>query len=275
MKNNRKIIYLIFALLVAIPLLFFNKKNSNGKMAPEIYNKLKVIGQKHIYFGHKSVGENIVSGLNIIISENGKNALKINELNDNFQFGGNYFIHSNIGQNGDPIGKCREFSSIINNLSNKNLDMAMMKLCFVDINKNSNIYEVFKYYNATIDSIQKKYHDLTVIHFTVPLKSKPSWINKIKDMIKGRKNYDTHDNLARNKYNELLFSKYSKKDIFDLAAAESTYPDGNRESIVFEGKRCYFLISDYTDDGGHLNDKGKQVIAEKLINQLYNKINLN
>ena len=274
MKIKRKSIYVIFPLLIAITIILFRPNNLSKKMDPEIYKKIKVISQKNIYFGHRSVGENIIIGLNKIISENGQNELIIKELKDNSKFEGNYFIHSNIGNNGDPKSKFEEFTSIVNNLANKNLDIAMMKLCFVDITKNTNIDDVFKSYVAMIDSLKNKYPDLTIIHFSVPLKSKPSLINNIKDIIKGRNNYDPQDNLARNKFNELLFSKYSKEDIFDLAEVESTYPDGKRESIIVDGKPCYFLIKDYTDDGGHLNESGRQTVAEKLIMKIFERITL-
>ena len=272
MKNKQKIIYVIFSLLIVLIITLFHPNDVSKKMDPEIYKKLKIINQKNIYFGHKSVGVNIVAGLSKINSLYGQSVLIIKDLKDVSKIDNNYFIHSNIGQNGDPKGKFKEFMNIVNNLKNNKLDIAMMKLCFVDITKETKIDDVFHSYVDMIDSIQKKYPDLTIIHFTVPLKSNPSLLNKIKDIIKGRNNYDQQDNMARIKYNELLFSKYSKNDIFDLAGAESTYPDGKRESILVSEKTCYFLITDYTNDGGHLNELGQQVIAEKFIVKLANRI---
>ena len=43
---------------------------------------------------------------------------------------------------------------------------------------------------------------------------------------------------------------------------------------MVNGKLYYSLIKDYTDDGGHLNDIGQQVIASKLINKLLEIITL-
>src|ERR1035437_2161318 len=274
MKNKRKIIYVIIPLLIALTIILLHRNNLSKSMDPEIDKKIKAISQKNIYFGHRSVGENIISGLNKIISENMQNGLKIEELKNSSKFEGNYFVHSNIGHNGDPQSKFDEFARIVTNLANKKLDIAMMKLCFVDITKNTNIDDIFKSYVAMVESLQNKYPDLTIIHFSLPLKSKPSLINKMKDIIKGRNNYDPQDNLTKNKFNELLFSKYSKEDIFDLAEVESTYPDGKRESFIVGGEPCYFLIKDYTDDGGHLNEMGQQVVAEKLIIKIYERISL-
>ena len=69
-------------------------------------------------------------------------------------------------------------------------------------------------------------------------------------------------------------SKYPPKYIFDLAGFESTYPSGKRESIVVNGELYYSLIKDYTDDGGHLNELGQQVIASEFINKLVEIITL-
>jgi len=237
-------------------------------MEPEIYKKLKVINQKNIFFGHRSVGENIISGVNEIISKDGHKEISINEWKSNLKIDGNYFFHSNIGKNGDPKSKFKEFTDIVTDLANKNLELAMMKLCFVDITKKTNIYEVFQSYMTMINSLQIKYPNLTFIHFTVPLKSKPSWMNGIKHFIINRDQDNQQDNIYRNKYNELILSKYPRKYIFDLAGFESTYPNGKRESTNVNGKLYYYLIKDYTDDGAHLNELGQQVIASEFINKL-------
>jgi hypothetical protein len=270
--KNKKIIYVICLLLIAATIIIFGPNNMSKKMNPQTYSNIKLISQKNIYFGHRSVGENIIEGLKKISFTTGQNELIIKDIKDNINFDQKCFIHSNIGQNGDPKSKFTEFRRIVDNLVGKNLDIAMMKLCFVDITKNTNIYDVFNSYVAMIDSLQHKYPTLIIIHFTVPLKVKPSWINSLKEKIKSIHNYDQEDNIARNEYNKLLFSKYSNDDIFDLASAESTYPDGKRESLIVDGKPCYYLIKDYTDDGGHLNKVGQQLIAEKFINKIAERI---
>lgn len=238
-------------------------------MDPEINNKIETLSQKNIYFGHRSVGENIIAGINKIISENAKNAIIIKEYINKDTIEANYFLHSNIGENGYPQSKFDEFTNIIGNLAKRNLNIAMMKLCFVDITKNTNIEVVFNSYVKMIDTLQQKYPKIKFIHFTVPLKSEPSLFNKLKDKIKGNDNYDPQDNLARNRYNELVFSKFPKADIFDLAGVESTFPNGKRESIIVDGRPCYTLIKDYSDDGGHLNELGKKIVSEKLIQKIY------
>ncbi|MDR3598829.1 hypothetical protein [Clostridium sp.] len=274
MVKIKKLNYLLFILLLFIIVLLFYPRDMSKNMDSDISNKIRIISQAHIFFGHQSVGGNIVSGLKKIYSESNQNDSVVEELNDNSRLEGKYFVHTNIGNNGEPDSKFREFENIVNKLSGKKLEIAMMKLCFVDINKNTKLEDVFNSYASMVDSTQKKYPNLTIVHFTVPLKSQPSFINKIKAIIKNRDIDDPQDNIARNRYNDLILSKYSNQFVFDLAKVESTYPDNTREFIIINGKPVYTLIKEYTDDGGHLNKMGQQIIAENLIAKLAQVITL-
>jgi len=64
----------------------------------------------------------------------------------------------------------------------------------------------------------------------------------------------------------MLRKEYEGKEpLFDIAKFESTLPDGSRTSFSENGKIYYCLASNYTTDGGHLNDLGKKVVAEQLL----------
>ncbi len=90
-----------------------------------------------------------------------------------------------------------------------------------------------------------------------------TWIKKII----GKKDiWEYDDNIKRNQYNQLLKEYYEGKEpVFDLAKIESTYPDGKRCTFEKDGKTYYSLVSEYTSDGGHLNEKGRKIVAEKLL----------
>jgi hypothetical protein len=92
------------------------------------------------------------------------------------------------------------------------------------------------------------------------------WSYKIK-MIKGIKKIWRHDgNILRNEYNQKLRKEYNKSGaLFDLAKVESTYPDGRRSTFEKNGKSYYCLVPDYTDDGGHLNEIGRKMVAEQFL----------
>jgi hypothetical protein len=64
----------------------------------------------------------------------------------------------------------------------------------------------------------------------------------------------------------MLRKEYTGKEpIFDLAALESTNPDGTRLSFTQNGKTAYALVPTYTTDGGHLNEQGRKLVAEQLL----------
>jgi hypothetical protein len=152
------------------------------------------------------------------------------------------------------------------------LEFAIMKLCFVDIVRESKVQEIFEQYKKTITSLKEQYPQITFIHVTVPLISEEvSSQIKVKRFIKkmiGRRDYSPLDNIKRNSYNELLLQTYKDEPVLDIARVESTYPDGSREIHQFEGTEYNTLIFDYTYDSGHLNERGSLLVARELVKVL-------
>jgi len=72
------------------------------------------------------------------------------------------------------------------------------------------------------------------------------------------------DNARRAVFNQRLRAAFADRTIFDLAAIESTHPDGSR---VFYGRAgaVEALAPEYTADGGHLNAFGRKVAARALL----------
>ncbi len=265
--------YLIFSLFIYILLIISSQPNNDGnKMNISLVNEFKIINTKNIFFGHQSVGNNILQGIQLLQDKNNPLSMTIINMENNRDETSKYFIESKIGSNGIPKNKIYDFCQKVNQLEKNNLDIAMMKLCYADIKSDSDINDIFKYYSKSIDSLQKKYPNLKIIHITVPLTARRNFIKGIKDLLKRRSDSSILDNVERNKFNKLLSNKYSSDRIFDLAKLESTYPDGSIESFAYQGNNYNSLVPEYTDDGGHLNDEGKQVVAEEYIKLLKNLI---
>ena len=53
--------------------------------------------------------------------------------------------------------------------------------------------------------------------------------------------------------------------LFDLALIEATFPDGSGNVHQKDGQSFQALVPEYTYDGGHLNEKGRRIVAEQLI----------
>ena len=68
-------------------------------------------------------------------------------------------------------------------------------------------------------------------------------------------------NATRARFNELLVETYSGVDpIFDIARIESSRPDGTRFHEMRGDTKVYATLPEYTDDGGHLNERGRSLL---------------
>ena len=231
----------------------------------ELEDALLALSRNRIYFGHQSVGREIMEGVADINRRSHKKPLNIIEYDSSMELPDQYFAHSKIGKNQYPDSKCEAFKLVLDDDFAGQLDLAMMKFCYVDINHNSDIDSLFEIYKTSIDAIRSKYPDLKIVHITVPLKSNSGgWKIRLKRVIV-KADYTDYDNIKRCAFNDLLRAEFKKDHIFDLAAVESTHPDGSRESFTHNDQEYYSLIHDYTYDGGHLNELGKQIVARELI----------
>ena len=65
----------------------------------------------------------------------------------------------------------------------------------------------------------------------------------------------------------MLIKKYEREKIIFLIWDELNQPFLMEKSSFFTvtGKTYYSLISEYTRDGGHLNERGRKIVAEQLL----------
>ena len=225
------------------------------------------LAQRNIYFGHQSVGFNIVAGIEDIIRENPH--IKLNVLLETrkvTEIQNGIFAHSKIGQNTQSGAKIEDFARIISQENSGRFDMAFMKLCYVDIVAQTDVQKLFEQYKETMTKLKNTQPDLKITHFTVPLRTqKISWKAKVKMTI-GKKPWELADNIRRNEFNQMLLQEYSGKEpVFDIAAYEAANFEGNPSIFRFNGKEYLSMKPEYSNDGGHLNEKGRKIIAEQLL----------
>ncbi len=117
-----------------------------------------------------------------------------------------------------------------------------------------------------MSELERAFPKTKFIHVTVPLVSRPSGIKDRIKIVLGRSVKDPEASMKRNVFNDMIRNEYADSaPIFDLARVESTYPDGKRECFDVGGKIYYALIEAYTDDGAHLNNLGRKVVAAELL----------
>lgn len=261
--------YSYFMLLILLLILVNSCDNKSGvyKMNDNDLGNISILKDKRIYFGHQSVGNDIISGIEQIKKEKDGFEINIIDLNESIELPSTFFAHSNIGENENPNSKCDAFSTVLNNYG-ESFDIALMKFCYIDINRDSDVNEMFKYYKKTMDSLSTNYPNIKFLHLTSPLRSNPRGVGVWIREILGRQNNIKLDNIKRNEYNELIRQDFPEMEIFDLAEIQSTYPNGRRESFEQNGKNYYSLIEDYTYDGGHLSEIGSKWVASKMIYKL-------
>jgi hypothetical protein len=226
--------------------------------------KWDALSKKRVFFGHKSVGQNIIEGIQDVVQTNPQVKLDIRDTINPRDFDKPIFAHSLIGTNKNPSSKIRAFREILESGVGRVADIAFFKFCFVDIDHSSDLGAIFKEYEETVTYLENKFPNLRIITFTVPLISRPvDMVSKIKRLL-GRMPWEEDDNVQRNMFNEMIRSRIGKS-LFDLAAAEATSRNGDKVTFSKNGKTYDLLNKAYTYDGGHLNSLGRQIVAIDLL----------
>jgi hypothetical protein len=140
-----------------------------------------------------------------------------------------------------------------------------MKFCYVDFNPYTDVDALFAYYRETMEALKREHPEVTFAHVTVPLVVRPMDLKERFNRLIGRDVWEDTANTKRFEYNQRLLKEYGSEPIFDLAKAESTRPDGSRETFEYKGRSYFALTPDYTDDDGHLNAAGQGAVAPEMI----------
>jgi hypothetical protein len=229
---------------------------------------LERVAAARVYFGHQSVGANIVAGIEDLQRGLERPILRVAEqgvlevLDDR-----GVFLHSTIGRNQHPDSKCDDFGHVLDQLRGR-LDVALFKFCYVDFTDTSDAGAIFAAYAQTMDNLKHRHPDVVLVHVTAPLRTVEGgpgvWLREAL----GRRNRAKHANARRNEFNALLRTRYAGEPMFDLAAVEATRPDGRRQTFRLAGRTLDALVPAYTDDGGHLNEVGRVRAAAGLVHTL-------
>ncbi len=224
------------------------------------------VSQKKIYFGHMSVGFNILDGIRDLQGER-RDKLNILETADPAAFGKPVFAHSPIGKNGYPLSKIDAFRQVLESGVGEKADIAFFKLCYVDIHGGTDVEALNRAFDGMMEAMQAKFPELTIVAVTSPLTAVPEGLKTSLKKLLGRGEPDKTANAKREAFNAHLREKYGRL-VFDLAALESTRPDGQQVTFEMDGKTYPAMEPSYTDDGGHLNSTGRRIVAAGMLRLL-------
>ena len=221
---------------------------------------LAAAARARVFFGHQSVGMNILDGVPGVYAAHGMPAPLIEEGATRPGDSGGFIDHVYIGENEYPVLKVKDFAAALRSGLGQRVSVAMMKFCFVDVTSGTDVSALFRTYQDTMTALQREFPQVTFVAVTVPLTTEPGLLSRVKSKLTGSSGAAA-DNVARQRLNALIRQHYSGSHLFDLAAIESTAPDGTRVTGSYDGQRYYALYDGYASDEGHLNATGARIVA--------------
>lgn len=225
---------------------------------------LQWVAKQRFYFGHQSVGQNLIDGVRELLRQDSTISLTVVLSDRPDLISGPALIHSPVGVNGDPASKRQAFRDILASGFGRQGGVAFFKFCYADFSAATDVQAMFDEYRRVVDEVRAQYPKLTVVHVTAPLITVEDGLRSTVKRLIGRPTRRAV--VAKiNDYNDLLRSAYGDGLLFDLARWESTRPDGSRSLVVDRGDTVYTLLPQWTSDGGHLNAEGRQVMASRLV----------
>ena len=93
---------------------------------------LQTLSTKAIYFGHQSVGSNIMEGIQALVSGTSGPVPRVSQTSAAGSMVKGVFAHAGSGSNGDPMGKITAFVASIQGSVGNKVDIAFFKFCYVD-----------------------------------------------------------------------------------------------------------------------------------------------
>jgi hypothetical protein len=239
------------------------QRASLGEVPDTAWQSLRT---KRIFFGHQSVGANIMEGVADVLRDEPSIGLRVTEDEGALAGGGGAFAHGRVGKNGDPGLKTDDFARLIEGPLLGKVDVAFHKYCYADIYETTDVAAVFDRYQKTMARLRAEFPGVVFVHVTTPIVRVQSGPKATLKLLLGQSPGRYGGNFARERFNDLMRDAYrGREPLFDLATIESTRPDGRRETIRSGSRSGYALVPAYAVDNSHLNEVGRRRVAEELL----------
>ena len=261
MPQHKKLLIWLGALSLSL-VNIASAHDVNAAADPALKMQLERLSKLKVYFGHQSVGGNLLDGLRQISEEQGV-AVSIKEVQKAADVKIPEVAHVFVAENRDPLGKLAAFNRA---LDGGGVDVAMVKFCYVDFAPDTNSSDLFRRYQETINALRLKNPHTVFVHATTPLTTVQTGYKATLKKLMGHAPYGVEENMRRNEYNNLLRSTYQGKEpIFDIANFEATGADGAPLAYDWNGMKVPYLNPAYTSDGGHLNNLARRKAAREMV----------
>lgn len=251
----------LFACLVVLLVTACSQKPASTEIAvTSVTNsELSAIAGKRILFAHQSVGNDILDGVRLL-STGSAVTLNVVETRQP-EPGQSGLFHFKAGENGKPLAKLEDFEKTVSAVAQQGLDVAFVKLCYIDFEQGTDAGAVAQSYIDVISRLSDRFPQTRFVAVTAPLTTvqtgPKAWI---KTML-GRTPGGYADNARRREFNERLRQHFTAGNLMDVAAWEADRNAGRE----FGGAPLQTLDPALTSDGGHLNEAGKRVIGAQFV----------
>ena len=234
---------------------------------------LTAVARTRMFFGHQSVGMNVLDAVPVVYADHGVSAPPIEQGRAEAGPNGGFIAHKSIDEGVIDAGKTalEEFDRTIRAGMGRQIDVALMNFCWGDVFNNTDVDALFARYRNTMAALERDFPNVTFIHVTVPLTTEPGAhvVTELKTWVKtllGRPDlFDQRANVARERLNALIRGEYAGRYLFDLAAIESTKPDGTRVSGSYDDQGYFALYDGYASDMAFLNAVGAKIAATAFL----------
>ncbi len=234
-------------------------------MSRDLEANLRTISRARIYFGHHSVGDNMLSGVRQIANELGSADIQIVKFEPGATLPESFLAHSRVGTNKDPLSKLEGFARVLDDKALARLDLALMKFCYVDFEPSTDVSSLYDRYRAQLQELETRFPGVCFLHATVPLKvHSTSFKNRIKRLLQ-QPVWEDDSNARRCEFNELLRNDFQEARVVDIARVEAT---GSQTTLAEGGHHTPFMRADLSNDGGHPNELGERCLAAEMLTKL-------
>ena len=256
----------LLVVLVSSISVYGNQREMAPIVPSDYQGDLQFLTKARIFFGHQSVGRNVLEGL-VENSDQVKSPLRIVRADSASIDSLPGLFHADIGKNREPIRKIEAFTRFVLESRERNYDVVILKFCYDDLRHGGfdRAHALVEEYAKSVAAVRTTAPQLRLIRATIPLRADPlGWKTAIKRLL-NRSTEEDADNQLRNVFNSELRKRFAGEAIFDIAEIESTLRQGQRSYFISGNDTIYTLAAIYTADGGHLNALGRQHVAADFI----------
>lgn len=223
-----------------------------------------------VFFGHQSVGQDLVTGVTELAIP-GADTTKVTHLAEYIPDPAApartlTLVHERVGRNREPSSKLAQFEELLRSWPGAPPDVALLKFCYVDVEQQLDAERVWSEYQACLARLQQAHPHTHFVHCTVPLRALPSGpYARLRRML-GHRHPQVAANRAREWFNDRLRESYGRMSLlFDLARTEALGADGEPCTVRESGESVRSLAPEWTNDGGHLNARGRTMAAAAFL----------